>query len=196
MKEKVLKVPFSTQHWNLDDWKNLGFSSRDEAEYWERSSCGVLCLQMAIQYLIGQHISTIKLITEGQQLGAYTDAKGWSHEGLVRLASTFDVSAQQRQMNHEALVTAVDASAVPIISIKWAFNPRKSLKEKILFWKKYGGHLAVVVGYRMVEDSIIGFYVHHTSKKLEQNWVSRFVPLETFKAGYTGRAIIVSSNNS
>lgn len=94
-------------------------------------------------------------------------------------------------MRPEDIRLAIDQNAIPIISIKWAFQPTKTRKEKILFWKKYGGRLAVVVGYRSEAGKIMGFYVHHTSKKVEQNWVSRYLPLSFFQAGYTGRAIVI-----
>lgn len=191
MSDIVKEVPFHSQHWNLDDWQALGFSDRADAEYWQRSCCGVLCLQMIVEYFLHKKLSLIGLIHQGQQLGAYTDALGWSHEGLVRLAKENGISAEQRQMKPEDLRLAIDKNAIPIISIKWAFRLTKTIKEKILFWKKYGGHLAVVVGYRVEEGKVMGFYVHHTSKISEQNWISRYLPLAFFQAGYTGRAIVV-----
>ena len=75
----------------------------------------------------------------------------------------------------------LDNGALPIVSIKWAFKPTKTLKEKLLFWKKSGGHLALVVGY---EEK--GFYVNHTSITEGFNWENRLIPLDEFKKGFTG----------
>lgn len=189
--EKILTVPFHTQHWDLERWQEMGFADRVDAEYWERSSCGVLCLQMVIEYFHHKIIPIIDLIRQGQKLDGYTDRNGWSHDGLVSLAGAYRVTAQRIFMNPPELVAALEANRIPIISIKWGFELNKTWKERLLFWKKYGGHLAVVVGYKKENDAIAGFYVHHTSKRKDQNWIGRFVPMDVFHRGYTGRAIVV-----
>ncbi len=196
MNDVIQKVPFHSQHWDLDNWQALGFTSYDDAEYWQRSSCGVLCLQMTAEYFLHRQFSLIDLIRQGKKISAYTDQTGWSHEGLVRLATSIGLKAERRVMKASDIVSAIDQQAIPIISIKWAFDPTKTVIEKVLFWKKYGGHLAVVVGYRKVENKVVGFYIHHTSKISEQNWIGRFVPSQTFERGYTGRAISISVPHS
>ncbi|MFH1405399.1 MAG: hypothetical protein ABIH21_04900, partial [Patescibacteria group bacterium] len=40
--------PFYSQKWDLDKWEMMGFESWDDARYWEKSSCGILSLKMAI----------------------------------------------------------------------------------------------------------------------------------------------------
>ncbi len=194
----LYQVPFYSQSWDLDNWNELGFESYSQAEYWERSCCGVLCLKMAIDYFKSvtyQPLSpTIsKLIQHGLQLNAYTDESGWSHSGLVTLASMLGFNAKQTTITSpQQLKSALDAGRLPIISIKWAFVPTKTLKERLLFWKKFGGHLALVVGYLALGEQIIGFYVHHTSKIPHQNWISRLVLIDQFSSGFTGRSIIIS----
>ncbi len=183
---KVYDVPLFTQHWNLDDWKGLGFNSRDDAEYWEKSCCGILCIQEIASFLNETTYSTIKLIDQGQKLGGYSHEHGWKHDGLVRLIEKLGLKAERKHMSTKDLVQALDRTRLPIVSIKWAFKQNKSLKESLLFWKKYGGHLAVVVGYN---DK--GFYVNHTSKIAKENWKARLIPFDQFKIGYTGRAILV-----
>lgn len=192
-----MKVPFYTQHWNLDTWKELGYQSRDKAAYWERSSCGILCAKMAMDALrLQQKIeptpSTKEIIDSGIRLGAYTDEAGWSHQGLAGLIRSFNFSADAKKINVRDIKELLQNNKLPIVSIKWAFRNTKTLRERILFWKKYGGHLALIVGFEEENDVLKGFYVHHTSKVLEQNWKYRFIPLKTFNQGYTERAIVVS----
>ena len=191
-------VPFYPQKWNLDDWQKLGFKDRADAEYWEKSCCGILCLKMAIDSILlvqGKPLSrSIKeYIDKGLAIGAYTDAVGWSHSGLAKLAKEFGFAAEARQnVKPEELREALKQNCLPIISIKWAFENTKSLKEKILFWKKLGGHLALVVGFDEDEDGKInGFCVHHTSIRKEYNWQYKFLPLDKFKQGFTGRCIMI-----
>jgi len=186
MDRVLFDVPLYSQSWDLDNWKKLGFKSRDEAEYWEKSCCGILCINEIASFLNKTSYSTVKLIEQGQKLGGYSDKHGWSHDGLVKLATELGLKADRKSQTLNDLKIALDDGRLPIISIKWAFKPTKSVKEKLFFWKKYGGHLAVVVGYN---DK--GFYVNHTSKIAEQNWKARLIPYDRFEAGYTGRAILV-----
>ncbi|MBI3572818.1 MAG: C39 family peptidase [Candidatus Kerfeldbacteria bacterium] len=186
-----MQVPFYTQHWNLDDWLNLGFSSRADAEYWERSSCGVLCLRMVIEFMTGRVIPTKELVDEGLKIGAYGDEVGWKHDGLIALAKLHELGGRRYMLKLDDLVSALDHGQAPIISIAWAFKPQPTLKQQLKFWKKYGGHLAVVVGYKRENGKLTGFFVHHTSKLKEENWVSCFIPRSVFHKRYTGRGMVV-----
>ncbi|MCR4313681.1 MAG: hypothetical protein NUV84_00335 [Candidatus Uhrbacteria bacterium] len=192
-----IRVPLYTQCWDLDAWQDLGYANREDAEYWQRSSCGILCVKMVMDGLReGAVPHTIKeLIDIGVANGAYADATGWSHDGLVELLQSFSFVAQRGSFSVGALREALASGALPIVSIKWAFQNTKTLKERILFWKKYGGHLAVLVGYEEERGHLTGFYVHHTSKIFEQNWEARFVPLKKFLKGYTGRGILVGQES-
>ena len=188
-----ISVPFYTQYWNVDAWQELGYKSKEDAEYWQRSSCGILCSKMVMNGLRGGSIkdSVKELIDRGVARGAYTDDFGWSHDGLAGLIESFGFKAKRGRFSAKELKEALNSGALIIVSIKWAFQNKKTIKERLLFWKKYGGHLAVLVGYEEEHGQLSGFYVHHTSKIFEQNWESRFVPLKDFLKGYTGRGILV-----
>lgn len=192
-------VPFYSQKWDLSQWQNLGFESFDDAKYWEKSSCGILCLKMAIDAFLlskAKHLSPpiSDYIKKGILIGAYKDSTGWSHGGLVQLAKEFGFSSINREnVSVAELYEALKQNILPIVSIKWAFEDYKTLKEKILFWKKFGGHLALTVGFEDDREKLKGFYVHHTSSRPEYNWQYKFLPLEKFKVGFTGRCIMIKS---
>lgn len=192
-----IEVPFYSQKWNLSEWQKLGFESFKDAQRWEKSSCGILCLKMAMDgFLLAQDKpispSTAECIKKGIEIGAYKNSVGWKHDGLVNLAREFGFSAENREgVSSVELCKALKQNFLPIISIKWAFENKKSLKEKILFWKKFGGHLALIVGFEEENGKLAGFYVHHTSLIFEYNWQSKFLPLEKFEKGFTGRCIII-----
>lgn len=194
-----IEVPFYPQKWDLSQWKDLGFESLEDAKYWEKSSCGILCLKMAIDgFLSGQgklfSPSIAEYIKKGVEIGAYKDSVGWSHNGLARLAKEFGFSADNREgVSLAELREALKQNFLPIISIKWAFENYKTLREKILFWKKFGGHLALVVGFEEENGKLKGFYVHHTSIRSEYNWQYKFLPLQKFEQGFTGRCIMIKS---
>jgi hypothetical protein len=188
------KVPFHSQKWDLSDWQQLGFKNYEDAKYWEKSSCAILCLKMILDSVYPQNTSSISyLIKQGVEMGAYADKIGWNHSGIVKLAESSGLKATAYEnLSLKNICDPLDNGAFAIISIKWAFENYKTLKEKILFWKKYGGHLALVVGYKKEDRKLKGFYVHHTSIKPEYNWENRFIPLSEFMGGFTGRGIIVN----
>lgn len=183
-----LPIPFHTQYWNLDAWEELGFKSRKEALYWQNSSCGVLCLKMAIEGITGKDFGISALIRTGERLGAYSHKQGWSHDGLARLAQEMNVEAFSREhMTVQNVKDYIDDGCLAIVSIKSAFEaPKKSFKERLLFWKKSGGHLALVIGYNEQ-----GFLVHHTSTLEEYNWGNTTIPFQKFERAFTGRGVIV-----
>lgn len=191
-----MEAPFYPQKWDLDQWKELGFESFDDAEYWERSSCGILCLKMAIDAFLSDQTkpfspSIDEYIRKGVEIGAYKDSTGWSHDGLVRLANEFGFSAIKKgDVGAAELREALEKGCLPIVSIKWNFEGHRTLKEKILFWKKVGGHLALVIGFKGDEDPE-GFFVHHTSIRPAYNWPNKFLPVAEFEKGFTGRCIFI-----
>ena len=194
----ITEVPFYSQKWDLSQWRELGFSSQEKAEYWERSCCGILCLKMALDaYLIGRGQKTTPAISEiikqGLSLDAYTHARGWSHDGLIRLVKDLGFEARAfDKIKISGLAELVKRNNFPIISIKVAFENNRILKERLFFWKKYGGHLALVVGVEEKDGKVAGFYVHHTSIRQEYNWPGRLIPIDRFKRGFTGRGLLIS----
>lgn len=184
-------VPFYSQNWDIENTRRLGFSDLEEAKYWEDSSCGVLCLKMAIDSFCPtkKDILISDYIKVGLSLKSYTHKDGWSHLGLVELAKYFGFNAKREgKVESENLKDFLNQRGLPIVSIKWAFRQDKKLKERLLFWKKYGGHMALITGYE-VEPS--GFYVHHTSTIPEYNWQNRFISIEQFNDAFTGRCVVI-----
>ncbi|PIR83001.1 hypothetical protein COU19_02975 [Candidatus Kaiserbacteria bacterium CG10_big_fil_rev_8_21_14_0_10_56_12] len=181
-------VPFYPQIWDLGAWRESGFASQEDAHYWQDSSCGVLCLKMAIEGFLATAIDPIsRMIERGEGLGAYAHDTGWSHRGLVNLAQLYGVEARARNvLSEKRIKRLLDRGALIIVSIKWAFGSERSLKERILFWRRRGGHLALLVGYT---DK--GFIVHHTSITPGYNWEGAVVPFAEFKRGFTGRGIVL-----
>lgn len=193
------KVPFYAQAWDLSRWQEFGFDSYEDAKYWEKSSCGVLCLKMAIDAGLSAHGKSLSpliagYVRKGVEKEAYTNNVGWTHQGLAELATTFGFSATARErVPVSELPDFLKKDVFPIVSIKWAFESRKSLKERMLFWNKYGGHLALVVGFEEEEGELKALYVHHTSIRSEYNWEYKRVPVDQFERSFTGRCITVES---
>lgn len=190
-------TPFYSQHWNLEKWKELGYASHAEAKYWESSCCGILCVKMIIDSFRLKNnqavLPSVKdLIFEGVSLGAYTDENGWSHLGLKALIEDMGYKAQAQVCTLRDLKEALDKGKFIIASVRWAFNPKKKLREKVLFWRKEGGHLIVVHGYEEENGKLTGFYVHHTSSDKSKEWEDTFIDIKRFTKGFAGRGIVVS----
>lgn len=103
MKQHIF--PFRSQHWDLDSWQELGFSSREDVEYWQGSTCGVLCLGMILEKRGKMH-TTSELIKHGQGINAYSHTNGWSHDGLVELAQKLGLNAKRyEKLQHPQIIT-------------------------------------------------------------------------------------------
>ena len=193
----TMHVPFYSQKWNLKEWKAHGFKNEEDARYWEKSSCGVLCLKMAVDALLLAHNAPAsppisEYIKKGQSIGAYSDTMGWKHAELAILAGLFGCSGEAReQVDSTYLRDMLRKKMLPIVSIKWAFEEAKTFKERFLFWKKTGGHLALIVDYKGHAD-VEGFYVHHTSTRQAYNWQRHYIPIKQFEQTFTGRCVIVA----
>lgn len=193
--QKTLEVPFYSQHWELGRWSELGFASRDEAEYWMWSSCGVLALKSAIdagRMLRGEELSPPirQYIRDGVELKAYTHEAGWFHAGLVALAEKYGAHARAlRRQSIDDVRKLLDDGNLVIASIKASFKTDKTLRERVKFWSKSGGHLALVTGYTNESPALV---VHHASAHAERNYPDLHVGPRTFARAFTGSAIAVS----
>ncbi|PIT92934.1 MAG: hypothetical protein COU06_02650 [Candidatus Harrisonbacteria bacterium CG10_big_fil_rev_8_21_14_0_10_38_8] len=189
------QVPFYSQTWDLDKWETLGFKDREEASYWQESCCGILCLKMIVDSF---HIrdkkdllpSVKELIGIGLEMDAYSHKGGWSHTGLASFIRRFGYSAVAKKINIIQIKEELDSGRLVMASVKWGFTGKKSLKERILF-RKYGGHLVVVLGYEMENERISGVYVHHTSDYKGEEWQNELIPIKRFLKSFTGRGVIV-----
>ena len=196
----IRDVPFYRQDWNLDDWKTMGFESRDDANYWKWSSCGVLCLKMAVDFFykrMGRPESggIVEYIRIGRESEYYSDNRGWSHQGLAEFARKFQLGGVNKEnFCNQSIIECIDKGNLVLASVKTGFINKKNWLEKIFFWKKWGGHIVVVLGYKIVGGKIAGYYVHHTSVFPELNWENKFISWEKFKDVFTGRVVIISKN--
>jgi len=130
-------------------------------------------------------------IKKGCAIGAYTDKTGWYHDGLVRLASFYGAKAfREAHVRPARVKELLDKGYLVIFSLKVAFINTKTFKERLTFWKKRGGHLALAISSGSQNDTP-GFIVHHTSIREHFNWPHRFVPLQMFKAGFCGNIIVI-----
>lgn len=184
-------IPFYPQDWDVTKYREMGFVDQVECEYWKNSSCGVLCLKMAVEGLGGPVWPIKKYIDKGMELGAYSHERGWSHIGLAKLGNTFDFDCQNFEgVSMAELGEYVMLGSLVIVSIPTAFRKSEQLIDRIKFWRKPGGHLCLVRGVKYENDQIQGFEVNHTSINPDLNWENRLVDIDLFSQVYTGRVIV------
>jgi hypothetical protein len=161
------------------NWEDLGYPTQEAARFWDTRSCGVACLRMAYGYLApGEQLLPGDLTEELLQLGAYTEASGWSHLGLARHARARGFTAQLLRIPRpDDLWVAVTAPGILIVSIGSSFEDESS-----------AGHLAVVAGFS--ESGAV--IVHRPSSQDPNEGRNLHVDPDTFWTHFSGRGIHVS----
>jgi len=189
-----MNVPFYPQDWDSARYGEFGLAGEAECDYWKKSACGVLCLKMAAEAFDGPNKPVAFYIEKGLQRQAYSDKFGWKHAGLVRLAKDFGMDGiHQERMEVSHIKNYIDQKCLVIVSIPTAFRPKqKTWQQKLLFWRKTGGHLCLVRGYDLDQSGImIGLRVNHTSVNSEWNWENKLVPVKIFEKYFTGRGVVL-----
>ena len=109
-------VPFYSQ---FADISNVG---------WQKVSCGVAALAMLIDYYTDPVAPDI-LLAEGRASGAYITSAGWSHQGLINLATDYELTGYTQGLGHltpdEAFAALVEELEVgPVMaSVYYTFTP-------------------------------------------------------------------------
>ncbi len=124
---------------------------------WRYRGCGVVSLKMVLEYWHlrdrrNQSPAIAELLAKGLDIGAYLDAVGWIHSGLVAVARQFGYDGFNR--DH------ADLSLTPLLSREAFEHLEKDLKRGPLLASVYsgfdpdkgGGHIVVVVA---VHDGLV-----------------------------------------
>lgn len=145
---------------------------------WQLRSCGIATLKMMMEYLAPEkNLPSIDdLILDGTMLGAYKEERGWTHNGLARLAEANGFTARDYDWTALPLEDAFTyffaclAESPLIASVDKEFSPSKD------------GHLVVVTGisgntvsvndpYRSTDEEMVyvvplSFFLHHWTKRM------------------------------
>ena len=178
---KILSVPFYSQHVNVSD------------PHWKERACGILCLKMVLDFLGVKTSSPDGFIEQGVTADAYGEW-GWTHEGLVSVASLFGVTMQQKEFRSQDSVEAEKLLNEGINELVSSLEKEKpvliSAIKKWIETKKF--HMVVLVGFEMDEGVLKGFYYHDPDAYTEGEGENQFVPIETFKKHWRRMAIFTN----
>lgn len=189
----------------LTDTKQIkAFGAKDSKEFtfWTWRDCGIACVKMMLEAKGKAKDKTLmELTNEGIQLGGYilyeNDVfvdKGWFHHSLVALLKKYGIQAQMKKWQTiESVAKDILENKLVMLSV---FVPgRRFIKEDGSFEPKpnakWGGHLLLATGVKMIGKEITGVSVHDP-RGLEKYQKDTFVSKEAFNTIFTSRTIVAS----
>jgi len=153
-------------------------------EEWKSRSCGIVSLQMILEYTLHKKFDGDELIKRGLALDGFILGVGWKHQALVDIAHDLGCDAQRYDWvmldDQEALGRLKEMLMVGPIIVSIYSNLDPSTKN---------GHLVVVTG---IERGKV-FYNDPATKIRED--IKRSAPIEEFMKGWKKRAILISKKN-
>ncbi|MDO8572335.1 MAG: C39 family peptidase [bacterium] len=176
----ILAVPYYSQKIDVSD------------PHWKDRACGILCLKMVLDFLGAKTPSSDEFVKGGMSAGAYGEW-GWTHAGLVSVASLFGVTMERKEFrshdSREAKKLLKEGINELVLSIEKEKPVLISAIKKWVETKKF--HMMIVVGFEMDEGVLKGFYYHDPDAYTPREGKDQFVSIETFKKYWRRMAIFV-----
>ncbi len=177
---KILQVPYYSQKIDVSD------------PHWKERACGILSLKMLLDFLGVKTSSPDESIQQGEIASAYGEW-GWTHAGLVSVASSYGVAMKRKEFRSQDSVEAEKLLKEGINELVLSIEKGKPvLISAIKKWveiKKF--HMMVLVGFEMDEGVLKGFYCHDPDAYTPHEGKDQFVLIETFKKHWRRMAIFV-----
>jgi hypothetical protein len=185
-----------------DDPRWAEYGAADPAEYahWARRSCGVVCVKMAVEALIGDSPrSVIEWIQAGLAIDGYLTRLradrpgerielGWKHDALVQLAADRGVEAGRVEGLTLADVAAhIQADRLLIASVTSELGEDDPLTRN-------SGHLVLIYGVELDEaGEVTSVILHNPSGRTTPLQAGARLPADRFSQGFSGRAISLAT---
>lgn len=178
---KLHKIPFYSQLSN-HEWKERGFQSIEDAQYWEKLSCGIACIKMVLD-MHYEHKDKLfaDLIREMEEKGVYRRGVGCVHQGIADEFNNRGIDSQRIKITEvQKIKELVDEENILIVSIGAGFVDGKK-----------NGHLVPVVGYIEEGGVVVSIIVNHTSSLDSWQWPEKEIDTKRFMDHFSGNAIRV-----
>lgn len=175
------------------NWKIFDFSDKKEYAYWSLRICGIACFKMILDfYNLSGNKTIAELTNEGVKLGGYdikTD-KGWVYKSLLEQAKIYNLKG------YIASYFGINSICNLILNKKFfiaSVNPSLIRFDKIfpISNKEPGGHLALVIGFKINNGKIAGFFLNNPSGKSEETRKKAFIPINIFNKAYSKKGIAI-----
>ncbi len=195
-------VPFFQQEITEENYSQNGFNSYEDAKYWERRSCGVVCLKMVINFFNPDlKVSTKELINRGLERNAYKEKTGWIHQGLAELGEEYGLVGGRESIgeNIERIKDHLINEELVIASVAYGLKVgRKYTKsDGSARVTRRGGHLVVIYGVTEKNNKVEKLFLHHTSPQSSYEWESFEIDCSEFLKCFSeaGNIIFFSKKN-
>lgn len=172
-------------------WKSFGFGDPKEYAYWSFRVCGIACLKMILDfYRLGRGRTVAELTFDGVRRGGYVTAgdKGWFFRPLLEQMKADGLDGFTSSFFGIGSICDLIAGKKFFIA---SVNPALVRFDRESADAKPGGHLVLVVGFRVKNKKIEGIFINNPSGKLAETRERAFVPIKIFKKAYSNRGIAV-----
>jgi hypothetical protein len=191
---------FSHEMSPLDDpnWKETGAEMQEEYAYWVERSCGIACVKMCVEALGGPSLSIMEWIRRGLAIGGYLKKVengtrvelGWIHQSLADLIEAEGFRAYPASATLDEIYAHLQHQRLVIASVSYQLGTYEAISRK-------GGHLVVVKGAWYSPDKPANphvLVVHNPSGRYRELQIDACIPVERFRAAYSGRVVVVGGN--
>jgi hypothetical protein len=177
-------------------WAEYGADTPQEYAHWAMRSCGVVCVKMAVEGVMGIPPRTVMdWVREGLALDGYlTEIRrerpveiGWKHAALADLARAHGCDADPASG-----VTLVDIARHVRAGHLFIASVTSELGEDAPITRQ-NGHLVVVYGLSLDEQGRVeSIIAHNPSGRRPAMQAGAILPADRFVAGFSGRGIVIS----
>ena len=189
-------VPFFTQRLDEETYEQEGFESSDEAKHWSSRICGIACLKMVLLTKFPEKKIPLKeLLSQGKDIGAYEENKGWIHRGLVNLGKKYGIEGGRESVGDdiEKIAKHIQSKELVIASVTVGFEAGKEykLEDGSSYIMPKGGHLVVIYGVDVNDGKVVRLLLHHPSSEEDYEWQNRIVSREEFLNSFSSKGNII-----
>ena len=173
-----------------ENWKTFGFDSRGEVSYWATRACGACCIKMVAEHR-AEPLLLAEVIKSGVELGGYDVAtdEGWYYKPLSNMAEMYGLSSRVEPYLPKNLLAQIVIEHNFVIA---SVNPQIIRGDSKITNTDKSGHLVVVLGVRVEQGRVQGFYIHNPSGKSAEMQHNAYIPVEVFDKAYGERGVVVS----
>jgi hypothetical protein len=175
-------------------WKESGAQTPEEYAYWCWRACGPACVKMCVEALGGEKrylmdwvrggLSRAGYLVEKDEQGQLVEA-GWLHRTLADLIREASFQAVSQPLPLEEFPHYLSEGCLLIASVSYEVGLDTGPVTHT------GGHLVVVVGANLLEDTLEDIMINNPSGRSEELRANACIPAGRFRAGYSGRGIII-----
>lgn len=168
-----LTVPYFSQHLDVAD------------TYWQKRSCGMACVKMALDFFKNDIPSLDDLVWQGVRIDGYGPS-GWVHSALVSVFDMYGILAERKEFKGELFEAGLSEilhsleAGVPVI-----ISAIKKFQEPDKF------HMVLLVGFEKGDGMVRGFYYHDPDAETPEEGVNQFVSFEQFKTHWRRLALFI-----